>query len=71
MSRALVRRYGTRRGLVAVGRALPTGIGAAIGGTANYVAVRTLARNADEFFSRLPYSAIDVGSTDITGRELR
>ncbi|MFZ8997645.1 MAG: hypothetical protein ACO3D0_04660, partial [Ilumatobacteraceae bacterium] len=70
MSRMFVRRFGTRRGLVALGRALPIGIGAAIGGTANYVTVRNLARNADEFFARLPYSAIDADSTDVTGREL-
>lgn len=70
MSRMFVRRYGTRRGLVALGRALPIGLGAAIGGTANYLTVRNLARNADEFFARLPYSAIDVDSADVTGREL-
>lgn len=70
MSRMFVRRFGTRRGLVALGRALPIGIGAAIGGTANYVTVRKLARDADAFFARLPYSAIDVDSTDVTGREL-
>ncbi len=70
MSRTLVRRYGTRRGLVALGRVLPIGLGAAIGGSANFVAIRSLARSADEFFARLPYSAIDVDSRDITGREL-
>ena len=70
MSRALVRKYGTRRGLVALGRLIPAGIGAAVGGTTNYLAVRALARNADRFFARLPYSAIDVDSVDITGREL-
>ena len=71
MSKMFIRRYGTRRGLVALGRALPIGIGAAIGGTANYLTVRNLARNADQFFARLPYSAIDADSSDITGRELR
>jgi hypothetical protein len=70
MSRSLARRYGSRRALIAVGRALPIGIGAFIGGSANYVAIRTLARNADQFFARLPYSAIDVESTDLTGRQL-
>lgn len=68
MGRRLVRRYGTRRGVAALGRLVPLGIGAVIGGTANYVAVRTLARSADEFFTRLPYSAIDVNSHDVTGR---
>lgn len=71
MSRTLVRRYGSRRGMVALGRMLPVGIGALIGGSANYVAIRSLAGHADEFFARLPYSAIDVASRDITGRELR
>lgn len=70
MSRALVRRYGARRGAVALGRVLPAGLGALIGGSANYAAIRSLARNSDEFFSRLPYSAIDVDSTDITDRQL-
>jgi hypothetical protein len=70
MSRALVRGYGSRRAVIAVGRALPIGIGAVIGGSANYMAIRTLARNADEFFARLPYSAIDADSTDLTGRQI-
>jgi hypothetical protein len=70
MSRALMRTYGTRRGLAAIGRLLPVGIGAAVGGTTNFVAVRTLARHADAFFARLPYSAIDVDSIDITHRQL-
>ncbi len=70
MSRALVRTYGRRRGVVALGRLLPVGIGAAVGGGTNYVAVRTLARHSDQFFARLPYSAIDVESIDITHRQL-
>jgi hypothetical protein len=66
----MLRRYGTRRGLIALGTALPIGIGAAFGGGANYRAIRNLARDADAFFARLPYSAIDVDSTDITDRRL-
>ena len=68
MGRRLVRRYGTRRGVAALGRLVPLGIGAVIGGTTNYMAVRALSRSADEFFTRLPYSAIDVNSNDVTGR---
>jgi hypothetical protein len=68
MSKALFRKYGARRGLAVVGRMIPLGIGAVIGATANYAAIRSLARNADEFFARLPYSAIDVDSFDVTGR---
>jgi hypothetical protein len=70
MSKALFRKYGARRGVAAVGRMVPLGIGAAIGAAANYTAIRALARNADEFFARLPYSAIDVDSVDVTGRTL-
>jgi hypothetical protein len=70
MSKALFRKYGTRRGIAAVGRMVPLGIGAMIGATVNYTAIRSLARNADEFFARLPYSAIDAESTDVTGRSV-
>lgn len=70
MAGAFARRYGTRRGLAALGRLIPVGIGAAVGGTTNYLAIRHLARHADQFFARLPYSAIDVESRDITGREV-
>ena len=63
----LVKRYGARRGAIALGTALPLGIGAVIGGSANYIAVRALAGHADEFFARLPYSAIDATAIDITG----
>ena len=63
----LVKRYGTRRGAIALGTALPLGIGALVGGSANYLAVRALARHADEFFLRLPYSAIDTTAIDIGG----
>jgi hypothetical protein len=70
MSKLLLRRYGTRRGVAALGRAIPLGIGAVIGAGANYAAIRALSRNADQFFTRLPYSAIDVTSTDVTGRIL-
>ena len=68
MSKALFRKYGTRRGIAALGRMIPLGIGAVIGATANYAAIRALSRNADEFFSRLPYSAIEVDSMDVTDR---
>jgi hypothetical protein len=70
MSKMLFRKFGTRRGIVALGRMVPLGIGAAIGASANWVAVRTLARNADEFFARLPYSAIEVDSVDVTERRV-
>ncbi|HAP78118.1 MAG TPA: hypothetical protein DCR14_18790, partial [Acidimicrobiaceae bacterium] len=63
LAQRIVRRYGASRGAVALGTALPLGVGAAFGGTANYVAVQRLARHADALFTRLPYSAIDATAT--------
>ena len=54
LGRTVVTRYGTKRGAVALGRALPFGIGAAIGGTANYAFARAVARQATLFFRDLP-----------------
>jgi hypothetical protein len=70
MSKLLLRRYGTRRGVAALGRVIPLGIGAVVGAGSNYMAIRSLSRHADQFFSRLPYSAIDTTSTDITNTRL-
>ena len=65
MSRLVVRRYGARRGAIALGTAMPLGIGAVIGAGANVVAIRKLAAQADSFFSRLPYSSIETTATDV------
>ncbi len=62
LASGLLRRYGARRGAATLGSLLPLGIGALIGGTANYGAARALARHADQFFARLPYSAIDAAA---------
>lgn len=70
MGKAFMRRYGTRRGMIGAVRAIPIGIGAVLGGVANYVTVRRLARNADQFFARLPYSSIETDSEDISGRQI-
>ena len=67
MSRLVLRGYGTRRGAIALGTALPLGIGAVVGGSANVVAIRRLAAQADAFFARLPYSSIDATSTALAG----
>ena len=42
-----------------------------IGGTANYGAVKALARNADRFFAKLPYSTIETTAIDVTARTER
>lgn len=54
LGRTIVTKYGTKRGAVALGRALPFGIGAAIGGTANYALARAIAGQATAFFRDLP-----------------
>lgn len=59
LGRKAATRYATRRAAVAAGQAVPFGIGAVIGGTANYWATRRLARQADKFFRNLPYSTVE------------
>lgn len=54
LGRTVVTKYGTKRGAVTLGRALPFGIGAAIGGGANYAFARAIAGHADRFFRDLP-----------------
>lgn len=54
VGRTIVTKYGTKRGAVALGRVLPFGIGAVIGGTANFAAARIIASQADRFFAHLP-----------------
>jgi hypothetical protein len=67
LTRMVLRRYGTRRAAIALGTALPLGLGAAFGGSANYLAVKALAKHADQFFSRLPYSAVDAHAVEVGG----
>jgi EcsC protein family len=64
-SNVIVRRYGKKRGMIALGRSVPLGVGALIGGGANYSAIRALAKHADAFFTKLPYSAIDTTGTEV------
>lgn len=47
--RTIVTKYGTKRGVIALGTALPFGIGAAIGGGANFLVTRSVGRHADAF----------------------
>ena len=62
IGRTIVTRYGKKRGVIALGTALPFGVGAAIGGGANYALTRGIARHADSFFRALPRVLIDVES---------
>ena len=47
-------KYGTRRGIATVGRLLPFGVGAVIGGGANFTMIRNLSKHADSFFRNAP-----------------
>jgi len=48
----VLRKWGTRRGASIVGKLLPFGVGAVVGGGANWVMIRGFAKQADRFFDR-------------------
>lgn len=55
-------RYGSRRSLLAVGKLLPFGIGAAVGGSTNYAMGRLISGHASRFFAAA--TAHDVAELD-------
>lgn len=61
MGRAVVAKYGARRGVAAVGRAVPFGVGAVLGYGMNSRAVAMTAKHAHAFFTEFPITldAID------------
>lgn len=48
----VLRKWGARRGAATVGKLLPFGIGAAVGGSANFFMTREFAKQADRFFAQ-------------------
>lgn len=62
VARVVVRRYGTRAGVAAIGRAVPFGVGAAIGYGINSRTVGVVSGHAHDFFTEFPLAlhAIDV-----------
>ena len=48
----VLQKWGTRRGAATVGKLLPFGIGAAVGGSANFLMMREFAKQADTFFNQ-------------------
>lgn len=48
----VLKKWGTRRGAATVGKLLPFGVGAAVGGSANFFMMREFAKQADQFFSQ-------------------
>lgn len=65
MGRAVLAKYGARRGVAAIGRAVPFGIGAALGYGMNTRAVSMTARHAHAFFTEFP---IALDAIDTEGR---
>lgn len=63
VGRTLVTKYGTKRGAIALGTALPFGIGAAVGAASNAAMVRGIGRSADRLFRSLrPSDSLTVES---------
>ena len=71
----VLRKWGARKGAATLGKLLPFGIGAAVGGSANYVMLRELAKQADEFFktydrsfaANVRWSSSDIDAIDVDG----
>lgn len=51
---SLLSKFGSRRGALAVGRILPFGIGAVVGGGTNYAMIDAVGKHADSFFRTTP-----------------
>ncbi len=47
----VLRKWGTRRGAATLGKLLPFGLGAVVGGSANFMMIREFAKQADRFFA--------------------
>jgi hypothetical protein len=47
----VLKKWGTRRGAATIGKLLPFGIGAVVGGSANFFMIREFAKQADRFFA--------------------
>ncbi len=59
VGRTVVSKYGTVRGVVALGNVLPFGVGACIGAGGNYLTVGAMAMAASRFFGELPWDPGD------------
>jgi hypothetical protein len=54
LARRFVQRYASREGAAVVGRVIPFGIGAIVGGSMNYVASTAIIKAADKAFGPPP-----------------
>ena len=50
LARKLVTKYGSKRGGAALGRLIPFGVGAVVGGTFNYFTLQKFGKAADDYF---------------------
>lgn len=50
IGRKLVTKYGSKRGGAALGRLVPFGVGAVVGGTFNYITLQRFSKAADDYF---------------------
>ncbi|MFN0093044.1 MAG: hypothetical protein ACKVWR_22635 [Acidimicrobiales bacterium] len=57
LGRTIITKYGTKRGVISLGRALPFGVGAVIGAGGNYLVARSTGRYAIRFFDEGDWSA--------------
>jgi hypothetical protein len=62
LARWFVKRYIVRQGVLALGRALPLGVGVVIGAVGNVVTARAVVRSAEIAFGPAPKSWLDAGT---------
>lgn len=75
----VLRKWGARRGAATLGKLLPFGIGAAVGGSANYLLLRELSNQTDDFFrtydrgfvSNVKWSQADIDAIDVSGNRIQ
>jgi hypothetical protein len=54
LGRQIITKWGTKRGVLVLGKLFPAGIGAAIGAGGNAATVTAVARHADSYLGLLP-----------------
>ncbi len=74
----VLKKWGARRGAATLGKLLPFGIGAAVGGSANYMLLRELSKQTKEFFrtydqnltANMRWSSSPEDAIDVTGNRV-
>jgi hypothetical protein len=54
MAKKVFKGYGTKKGVLALGKALPFGVGAVFGGVSSHRSLKALVHDADLFFGQIP-----------------